>query len=202
MFTHLKTLAYRGSLLSNRQPRLQSVSFPKFFSTASNDIGSSPLPPKPPTSSPCSQVTLPLLDADAFYQQFLSSQKPLEILSMKELANIQPLDRHVVLMYTTRQCILCDEAKIFIQRAKHLYPNKFHYAEVNVFHPDYCTPLGQFKTEIPVVFINGKEFSRHRMDGDAFIDAIKLLPEHPTSDQIAASIQAIPKRVPLPKPSP
>jgi hypothetical protein len=73
-----------------------------------------------------------------------------------------------LVLYTKKNCTLCDEAKEEIQN---LYPNRFHIEEVNIVKDRSL--FRKFKFDIPVFFYNEKFLMQHKVDKKALVDLVK-----------------------------
>lgn len=72
-----------------------------------------------------------------------------------------------VTLYTRRNCPLCDKAK----RAMQLSGTAFELAEIDIdADPDLQR---RFTDDVPVIFVNGREAFRHRVDADDFAAYIR-----------------------------
>ena len=72
-----------------------------------------------------------------------------------------------VTLYTRRNCPLCDKAKRAIQSSG----TAFELAEIDIdADPDLQR---RFTDDVPVIFVNGREAFRHRVDADDFAAYIR-----------------------------
>ena len=77
-----------------------------------------------------------------------------------------------VTFYTKPGCHLCDEAKLEMARA--CCDDLFTFEEVNILSDPEL--YARYRTEIPVIAINGAEAFRHRLTADAFKQALRKEP--------------------------
>jgi glutaredoxin len=69
-----------------------------------------------------------------------------------------------VIVYSRPGCHLCDEAKSVIETSG--CTERFTFEEINI--DGNLDLLAKFRFDIPVVFINGVEAFKHRVDSDEF----------------------------------
>jgi hypothetical protein len=73
-----------------------------------------------------------------------------------------------LVLYTKKECALCDEAKELI---KHLYPNRFQIEEVDIVKDRAL--FRKFKLDIPVFYHDDKFLMQHKADRDALAKLIQ-----------------------------
>lgn len=75
---------------------------------------------------------------------------------------------HEVIVYSRKQCHLCDEAK---DQLRSLEPSgHFHWREVDI---DADPELRRLYTdEVPVVFIDGRKAFKYRIDVERFLKMV------------------------------
>ena len=73
-----------------------------------------------------------------------------------------------VVLYGKPNCHLCEQALGVIEAARTLHP--FELTVVNILND--WDAYERFKHDIPVTFLNGVEFARHRLDAHSFTTAI------------------------------
>lgn len=75
----------------------------------------------------------------------------------------------VVKLFTKNPCCLCDTAKFLLKKIKN--KEDFIYEEVDIEkQKEY---FEEFKYDIPVIFLNNKEISRHRLNESLLLNALK-----------------------------
>ena len=74
-------------------------------------------------------------------------------------------------IYSRPGCHLCDDAKAVIEQFRSVYP--LELCTINVEDKTELESL--YGSEIPVVFINGRETFRHRVDRSALERKLKTL---------------------------
>ncbi len=78
--------------------------------------------------------------------------------------------KHVTL-FTRAGCHLCDAAQEIIERVRNQLA--FDFELIDIDDPANEHWLDQYDHEVPVIYIDGKEFARHRLDEELFRTAIK-----------------------------
>ncbi len=67
-----------------------------------------------------------------------------------------------VVLYTRHECSLCDKAKASIRAAEVQYRLRIRLREVDIDHDPALLQL--FKNDVPVIYIDGREAFRHRVE--------------------------------------
>jgi len=73
-----------------------------------------------------------------------------------------------VALYGKPNCHLCEQALEVIESVRMTHP--FELAVVNILND--WDAYERFKHDIPVIFLNGAEIARHRLDAQLFTSAI------------------------------
>jgi glutaredoxin len=65
-----------------------------------------------------------------------------------------------LVLYTRRDCCLCDEMKGVVEEASRPFPVRLSLVDVDS-RPDLAREYG---AEVPVLFVNGTKFAKYRAD--------------------------------------
>lgn len=84
--------------------------------------------------------------------------------------SIQVCSRIKLILYTKKNCSLCDEAKEIIEET---YPNKFEIEDVDITKNRDL--FRKFKLDIPVFYYNGEFLMKHRVDHQALKNLLNKL---------------------------
>jgi glutaredoxin len=76
-----------------------------------------------------------------------------------------------VVLYTRRSCHLCDSARHVIERIADRMPLTLETIDVDA--PDREDARRLYDHHVPVVFVNGVEIARHRLDEETLAAAIR-----------------------------
>lgn len=72
-------------------------------------------------------------------------------------------------LYTKSRCHLCDEMKSIIYKLKNEF--QFEYDEINIENDNQL--FERYKEKIPVLMINGKLFTKYRLDENNLREKLK-----------------------------
>ena len=72
-------------------------------------------------------------------------------------------------LYTRRGCCLCEEMKTAIDDAIGGFPVRLEEIDVDA-NPDFTERFG---ADVPVLFVEGQEFARHRLDRKALRERLR-----------------------------
>lgn len=78
---------------------------------------------------------------------------------MRFLSSSSSADKIKLVLYTKKNCSLCDEAK---EQIEELYPDKFSIEEVDITKNREL--FRKFKLDIPVFYFNDRFLMQHRVD--------------------------------------
>ena len=85
-----------------------------------------------------------------------------------------------VTLYTRKQCSLCDQAKSAISEAASRYAIRIALREVDI---DRDAALRErFTNDVPVIYVNGVEAFRHRLEPEQFASFIRGSKSMPTNN--------------------
>jgi 4a-hydroxytetrahydrobiopterin dehydratase len=76
-----------------------------------------------------------------------------------------------VVLYTRRDCPLCEDAKAAIRAAETHYRLRIRVREVDIDHDPAL--LEKFTNDVPVIYINGREAFRHRVTPRQIADLLE-----------------------------
>src|SRR5689334_7536697 len=76
-----------------------------------------------------------------------------------------------VILYTRKQCSLCEQAKSAISEAASRYAIRIALREVDIDHDPALRQ--QFTNDVPVIYVNGSEAFRHRVEPEQFASFVR-----------------------------
>lgn len=80
-----------------------------------------------------------------------------------------------VVLYTRHDCSLCDKAKASIRAAEVQYRLRIRLREVDIEHDPAL--LQQFTNDVPIIYINGHEAFRHRVEPQQLAEFLRTEPD-------------------------
>ncbi len=80
-----------------------------------------------------------------------------------------------VVLYTRHDCSLCDKAKASIRAAEVQYRLRIRLREVDIEHDPAL--LQQFTNDVPIIYINGQEAFRHRVEPQQLAEFLSAEPD-------------------------
>ena len=99
-----------------------------------------------------------------------------------------------VVLYTRRECPLCDDAKAAIRAAETLYRLHIRLREVDIDHDPAL--LERFTNDVPVIYIDRREAFRHRVTPRLIADFLRADADESATAQPPAHSLAAEKCVP------
>lgn len=92
-----------------------------------------------------------------------------------------------VVLYTRHECALCEKAKVAIRAAEVQYRLRIRLREVDIEHDPAL--LEQFTNDVPVIYIDGHEAFRHRVEPQQIAEFLSA--ERPDTPAKAAPPSAL-----------
>jgi glutaredoxin len=74
-----------------------------------------------------------------------------------------------IIVYSKPDCCLCDKVKVQLKKLQ--ASHQFAWCEINIL--DDPSSFKRFQHEIPVIFVNGQEAFKYRLDEDRFVHLLQ-----------------------------